>query len=426
MLRRFVVLALLSLVIWPRAVAAQTCFPADKTPFCYDTPFEAYWQANGGLAVFGYPITAAANETNRDTGQTYLTQWAERNRFEVHPENAGTPYAILLGRLGADRLAQLGRANDPRESGPKDGCLWFEQTGHNVCNQQGSLGFKSYWQSHGLQIDGLDSYARSLQLFGLPLTAPQMETNAAGDTVLTQWFERARFEWHPNEPDEFKVLLGLLGREVASASPPPVAPPPAPTPTPAPAPANTVTLLSHSSYTSSTGSYWIVGEVRNDTASNVQYAKVVASYYDASNNLIATDSGYSAIDILTPGQRSPFDILLLDPPAGIDHYSLQVTWDTTNRQPLHTFTLSSISDRPASIDDWRYITGQVRNDTGKTVQYVEIIATLYNNDGVVVQTDFTFAELDELAPGQTSPFELLVSGWHGAARYELQVQALAK
>jgi hypothetical protein len=32
--------------------------------------------------------------------------------------------------------------------------------------------------------------------------------------VLTQWFERARFEWHPNKPDEFKVLLGLLGREI--------------------------------------------------------------------------------------------------------------------------------------------------------------------------------------------------------------------
>jgi TolB protein len=32
--------------------------------------------------------------------------------------------------------------------------------------------------------------------------------------VLTQWFERARFEWHPNNPAEFKVLLGRLGDEV--------------------------------------------------------------------------------------------------------------------------------------------------------------------------------------------------------------------
>jgi len=111
-----------------------------------------------------------------------------------------------------------------------------------VCNIEGNLGFKQYWESHGLKIPGLDAYARSLQLFGLPLTAPKQETNANGDTVLTQWFERARFEWHPGNPNEYKVLLGLLGREVRAASPsipPTTVPPPvtpvAPTVTPAPA-----------------------------------------------------------------------------------------------------------------------------------------------------------------------------------------------
>jgi Tol biopolymer transport system component len=31
--------------------------------------------------------------------------------------------------------------------------------------------------------------------------------------VLTQWFERGRFEWHPDKPREFRVLLGRLGAE---------------------------------------------------------------------------------------------------------------------------------------------------------------------------------------------------------------------
>ncbi len=30
----------------------------------------------------------------------------------------------------------------------------------------------------------------------------------------TQWFECARFEGHPNNPPEYRVLLGLLGDEV--------------------------------------------------------------------------------------------------------------------------------------------------------------------------------------------------------------------
>ncbi|HZG67583.1 MAG TPA: hypothetical protein VEZ12_12620, partial [Herpetosiphonaceae bacterium] len=64
------------------------------------------------------------------------------------------------------------------------------------------------------------SLEESLALSGLPLTEARMETNAAGDTVLTQWFERARLEWHPNNPDPYKVLLGLLGVELRGHVPP--------------------------------------------------------------------------------------------------------------------------------------------------------------------------------------------------------------
>src|SRR5206468_2253535 len=132
--------------------------------------------------------TAAAVELNRENGQPYLTQWFERNRFELHPENA-RPYDVLLGRLGDDRLRQLGRAwqAEPRESGPRAGCLWFEQTGHNVCDELGGLGFRSYWQNHGLQDPALDRFGRSLALFGLPLTAAAIEQNPTdGMFYLTQ------------------------------------------------------------------------------------------------------------------------------------------------------------------------------------------------------------------------------------------------
>ena len=68
------------------------------------------------------------------------------------------------------------------------------------------------WQTHGLADSRLNPYERSLQLFGLPLSEPRMETNSSGDLVLTQWFERARFEFHEGKG----VLLGLLGKEFAT------------------------------------------------------------------------------------------------------------------------------------------------------------------------------------------------------------------
>ena len=196
--------------------AREICFPDKPTiTACFTDPFSGYWETNGGLPVFGYPLTAARQERNPDLNVDLSTQWTERNRLEAHPANR-PPFDILLGRMGAERLQQLGRvpALEGREPGPREGCLWFETTGHNVCDQVNGRGFKSYWETHGLRVPGLDTYGRSLQLFGYPLTTPRMETNAAGDTVLTQWFERARFEWHPQKQDEFKVLLGLLGSEL--------------------------------------------------------------------------------------------------------------------------------------------------------------------------------------------------------------------
>ncbi|MCS7294995.1 MAG: CAP domain-containing protein [Dehalococcoidia bacterium] len=57
--------------------------------------FTAYWEAHGGLRLFGYPITEPFWE------QGLLVQYTERARFEFHPDKAGTPWQVLLGRLGA-------------------------------------------------------------------------------------------------------------------------------------------------------------------------------------------------------------------------------------------------------------------------------------------------------------------------------------
>jgi hypothetical protein len=193
------------------------CFP--ETGQCVDGRFRQFWESNGGLAVFGFPTTEARYEINRDMGHIYLTQWFERTRFEYHPKHAA-PYDVLLGRLGDERLRQLeiDWRREPQADAPRTGCLWFEQTRHTVCDQTPDGGFKRYWEAHGLRDPLLSHFGRSLALFGLPLTEPRMETNSSGDTVLTQWFERARLEWHPDNPDQFKVLQGLLGNEVQPAS----------------------------------------------------------------------------------------------------------------------------------------------------------------------------------------------------------------
>ena len=211
---RLVALALLALAFAPPTQAAERiCFK--EVPNCIEGRFAEYWQQNGGLAVFGLPLTPAATE--RVGGGTFLAQRFERNRFELHSENA-RPYDVLLGRLGDERLRQLGRTwqSSPKLSrAPGDGCFFSRATGHAVCGE-----FFTYFRTHGLNFDGAAGFseAESIALFGLPLGEPATEVNSSGDRVRTQWFERARFEFHPQNPDPYKVLLGRLGAETGPAS----------------------------------------------------------------------------------------------------------------------------------------------------------------------------------------------------------------
>ncbi|MEI6043201.1 MAG: sialidase family protein [Chloroflexota bacterium] len=70
--------------------------------------FKTYWEQNGGLSLYGYPISEEFYELNPDDGKTYVVQYFERNRFEYHPENKGTKYEVLLGLLGNSLLKQKG------------------------------------------------------------------------------------------------------------------------------------------------------------------------------------------------------------------------------------------------------------------------------------------------------------------------------
>ncbi len=210
-----------------QAQTAQRCFP--ETGFCIAGRIRAFWEQNGGLPVFGYPVTTQHEELIE--GKPFQVQWFERNRLELHPENRA-PYDVLLGRLGAVRLEQQGRDWLGFAAGAaRAGCRYFTETRHSACGE-----ILAAWRKNGLEFDGKKgkSEAENLALFGLPLSEPQTETLSDGREYTVQWFERARFELHPENKPPYNVLLGLLGNELR-ANLPQAAPTPTLAPYPAPA-----------------------------------------------------------------------------------------------------------------------------------------------------------------------------------------------
>lgn len=79
-----------------------------------------YWERTGGLPIYGYPISEAFTERSKSDGKEYLVQYFERNRLELHPEAAGTPYEVQLGLLGSELLdMQGGPASFANRGAPK-------------------------------------------------------------------------------------------------------------------------------------------------------------------------------------------------------------------------------------------------------------------------------------------------------------------
>jgi hypothetical protein len=178
--------------------APARCFP--KTGRCISGAIRAYWERNGELRVFGYPITDVFDDQVEGAWRGPV-QWFERDRLEDH---SAERLGVLAGRLGAAMLElQERRWEDlPRIARAPDGCRFFPQTGHSLCDP-----FLRTWQAQG-----------GLRRFGYPLTEPIEETLMAGDTMWTgtvQYFERRRMERHEElAGTPYEILFGLLGREI--------------------------------------------------------------------------------------------------------------------------------------------------------------------------------------------------------------------
>jgi subtilisin family serine protease len=156
--------------------------------------FKRFWDTRGGLAVFGFPLSEEFTEVSQTDGKTYLVQYFQRNRFEYHPENANTPNVVLLGLLGSELTK--GRTFAPAAPVPSTpNLIYFPETQHTLTGR-----FLQYWQQNG-----------GLAIFGYPISEPIQENG-----LLVQYFQRNRFEYHPeNANSRFDVLLGLLGTDLA-------------------------------------------------------------------------------------------------------------------------------------------------------------------------------------------------------------------
>jgi subtilisin family serine protease len=185
----------------PPLVTSDSLVYFPQTGHTLANAFLRYWQTHGGLEIFGFPISEEFTEVSPVDGKPYMVQYFERNRFEYHPEHAGTEYEVLLGLLGNDVTKGRKFTPLPAPVPNTESRAYFPETKHSLAQP-----FLKYWRDNG-----------GLAVFGYPISEPLQEISPTdGKTYLVQYFERNRFEYHPeNAGTKYEVLLGLLGIQIA-------------------------------------------------------------------------------------------------------------------------------------------------------------------------------------------------------------------
>ena len=102
---------------------------------------------------------------------------------------------LLLTTLLVGPASSVATAQTNEPDGP-----YYSATGHNV-----SETFLEYFKANG----GIDR-------FGYPITEGYVESNG----LYVQYFQKARLEWHPANPDPYKILPGLLGEDLGKKQAP--------------------------------------------------------------------------------------------------------------------------------------------------------------------------------------------------------------
>lgn len=145
--------------------------------------FRDFWQANGGLGKFGFPLTDEFVENG------VPVQYFERARFEYRDGK------ITLGNLGTE-LSQ-GFSGPAFRPIPffvsEDTNVYFGPSKHSVSGP-----FLDFFRDSG-RVEGV----------GYPVS----ESYKVDEDTEVQWFERARFEWHRSLPEGRRIVLGNIGTE---------------------------------------------------------------------------------------------------------------------------------------------------------------------------------------------------------------------
>ncbi len=229
---------------------------------------------------------------------------------------------------------------------------------------------------------------------------------AVGGVVGAAIFLRARTT--PPPPTPPPVAAPVEPIELA----PPVAPPLGHTPVSVPAPPPekppTAEFVHHSTQKSLTNAIYVLGEVTNTSDFTIDKPEIFVVLVDEAGKEVAVENGFAAYDNLAPGETSPVEVLIMDPKP---HASMR--FETKLRKSTYIAPRAQgleLEVDPPVRDTFRGVvhTGKVHNKGSQPAQFVQVFCLARDEDGKLLDVDFTFATGEQALPaGASARFKTL-------------------
>ncbi len=165
-----------------------------------------------------------------------------------------------------------------------------------------------------------------------------------------------------------------------------------PTPTPLP-----FEVRGLNSVRTPTGSVDVVGEVYNPTASALENVRVLVVLQDAAGKSLQEAVAFTALEVIPPGQSSPFRVLIVEPPPDYVRFvALPLRGEISTRRRRVMLQPVELEGRMEQVQ-FRVI-GTLRNPDTLTLNEMRAVVTAYDAERRVI--GYRYLRLDSaLEPG---------------------------
>lgn len=180
-------------------------------------------------------------------------------------------------------------------------------------------------------------------------------------------------------------------------------------------------FLNKRGYISESGCPTLVGEVKNAGNLSMSDILITASFYCGCSKLMgakegmpAITSGYTELEILAPGEKSPFKIVLsveqfsqlkLFDVDKIEKYKTESDYNTTDEELYKSFEISQSRGELDNSTGHYKVVGMAKNIGNETAKQIKVVGTFYDNQDRIVEVMHTYLQ-DPLRPGDEAQFEI--------------------